>query len=142
MRYVLLSLLLATACTLTNPPRQTTARDEAPPVSMIPLDTGNLGYYYPDASRRAKEMGEVVVRLTIGPTGVLEEPIDIDLGQSASYPRLLDATRKIFRRRQFAIGDGYTRTVTASVLFEIEPCGHIPRTKDVNFYIDVCIAPL
>jgi hypothetical protein len=45
--------------------------------------------------------------------------------QSTSYLRLLDATRKIFHRRQFAVGDGYRRTVTASIVFEIAPCGTI-----------------
>jgi outer membrane biosynthesis protein TonB len=135
-------LLLATGCTSGSAPRQTTARDETPPISMLPLDTSTLDYYYPDASRRAKETGRVVARLTIGANGVPEEPIDIDSEQSTSYPRLLDATRKIFRRRQFAIGDGYSRTVTASVVFEIAPCGNIPHVKDVNFHLDVCLQPV
>jgi hypothetical protein len=138
---LLLFLLQATGCASTHVPRQTTARDGAPPISMLPLDTANLDYYYPDASRRAKEVGEVVARLTIGANGIAEEPIDIDTEQSTSYPRLLDATRKIFHRRQFAIGDGYRRTVTASVVFQSAPCGKIPHAKDVNFHMDVCIEP-
>jgi len=74
------------------------------------------------------------------------------LGEAAQYPYelrfiansfaiLLDATRKIFHRRQFAIGDGYGRTVTASVEFQSVPCGKIPHAKDVNFHMDVCIEP-
>jgi Gram-negative bacterial TonB protein C-terminal len=139
---VLLFLLLAAGCASTDMPGQSTARDQAPPISMLPPDTANLNYYYPDASRRAKEVGQVIARLTIGANGIAEEPIDIDTERSSSYPRLLDATRKIFRRKQFAIGDGYSRTVAASVVFEIEPCGNIPHAKDVNFYFDVCIPPL
>jgi hypothetical protein len=112
-------------------------------VTGLPLDalTKSVTEYNADHKKRAKEEGRVVVRLVIGPAGVPEEPIDIDLEQSTSYPRLLDAARRIFRRRQFAIGDGYRRTVTASVVFEMAPCGHTPHAKDVNFYVDVCLEP-
>jgi Gram-negative bacterial TonB protein C-terminal len=104
-------------------------------------DSTPLYYYYPDASQRAREEGQVIVRLTISAIGIPEEPIDIDTEQSTPYPRLLEATRKIFHGQHFAIGDGYRRTVSASVIFEIAPCGNISHARDVNFYLDVCLPP-
>jgi hypothetical protein len=74
-------------------------------VTGLPLDalTKSVTEYNADHKKRAKEEGRVVVRLVIGPAGVPEEPIDIDLEQSTSYPRLLDAARRIFS--QTAIRD-------------------------------------
>jgi hypothetical protein len=78
----------------------------------------------------------------IGADGIPEEPITIDEALSTSFPRLLDATRKIFHRRKLVVDDGYRRSIAASVVFEIEPCGLLSHYKDVNIYLNVCIPPL
>jgi outer membrane biosynthesis protein TonB len=100
------SLSLACGCTSTPAPRQTAEHTEAPPISMQYTNSTPLYYYYPDASQRAKEEGRVVVRLTIGATGVPEEPIDIDEQQSTSYPRLLEATSSYFTESNLRLATG------------------------------------
>ena len=54
--------------------------------------------YYPSFSKRAGEQGEVIVRLTIDETGVVE---DVRLLQSSSYPRLDTAAMEIGKRYRF-----------------------------------------
>ena len=54
--------------------------------------------YYPSFSKRAGEQGEVVVRLIINETGVVE---DARLLQSSSYPRLDNAAMEIGKRYRF-----------------------------------------
>jgi periplasmic protein TonB len=54
--------------------------------------------YYPSFSKRAGEQGEVVVRLIIDETGVVE---DARLLQSSSYPRLDRAAMEIGKRYRF-----------------------------------------
>ena len=54
--------------------------------------------YYPSFSKRAGEQGEVIVRLTIDETGVVE---DVRLLQSSSYPRLDNAAMEIGKRYRF-----------------------------------------
>ena len=54
--------------------------------------------YYPSFSKRAGEQGEVIVRLTIDETGVVEE---VRLLQSSSYPRLDTAAMEIGKRYRF-----------------------------------------
>lgn len=54
--------------------------------------------YYPSFSKRAGEQGEVVVRLIIDETGVVE---DARLLQSSSYPRLDRAAIEIGKRYRF-----------------------------------------
>ena len=107
----------------------------APPQPMI----ADINAYYPDPSRRAKDVGRVVVHFTIGATGVPEEPITIDEQQSDAHPRLLNATRQIFHKLQFETGDAYKRDVTASVVFELAPCGSIPHANDVDYRVNLCL---
>jgi protein TonB len=54
--------------------------------------------YYPSFSKRAGEQGEVVVRLIIDESGVVE---DVRLLQSSSYPRLDRAAIEIGKRYRF-----------------------------------------
>ena len=54
--------------------------------------------YYPSFSKRSGEQGEVVVRLIIDETGIVEE---VALLRSSSFPRLDRAATEIGRRYRF-----------------------------------------
>jgi DNA-binding beta-propeller fold protein YncE len=107
----------------------------APPQPTI----AGINDYYPDASKRAKDVGRVVVHFTIGASGVPEEPITIDERQSDAHPRLQNATRQIFHKLQFEAGDAYKRDLTASVVFELAPCGNISHANDVDYRVNLCL---
>jgi hypothetical protein len=49
--------------------------------------------------------------------------------QSTTYPRLLRSHPKYFADCPLKTGDAYKRDVTASVVFEIAPCGNIPHAQ-------------
>src|ERR1700722_16333533 len=61
----------------------------APPLPERYL-TGNLNEYYPDASKRAHETGEVIVEFAVAGDGAVQH-ITVNEQRSAPYPRLSDA---------------------------------------------------
>ena len=109
---ILASAILASASTQVDTASEVLAT-VAPPTSSggvsgtpIQTDIGKLivvyqpdaDPYYPSFSKRAGEQGEVVVRLIINETGVVE---DARLLQSSSYPRLDNAAMEIGKRYRF-----------------------------------------
>jgi TonB family protein len=98
--------------------------------------------YYPDASKRAHETGEVVLRFHIGPDGIARGPFVADAERSTGSPRLIDAAQKVFYRHRFEAGESYRHDVTASVLFEIMPCGRLQATTGLDYYQRLCIDPI
>ena len=98
--------------------------------------------YYPDASKRARETGEVILRFRIGADGMAQEPFIVDEANSTSAPRLIKAAKQLFQRSRYEIGDHYRHEVTASVLFEIMPCGKIQQASGFDYYYHLCIPPL
>jgi protein TonB len=89
-------------------PNATVAPATAPGASGTPIQTdiGKLvvifqpdaDAYYPSFSKRSGEQGEVVVRLIIDESGIVEE---VALLRSSSFPRLDRAATEIGRRYRF-----------------------------------------
>jgi hypothetical protein len=95
---------------------------------------------YPDASMRAKERGEVILHFKIGADGIAQEPFVLDEATTGAR-RLIEAAEKLFHRTHYAVGDHYRHEVTASVLFEIMPCGALKATLGLDYYLSLCIPP-
>ena len=82
------------------------ASSSGPSGTPIQTDIGKLvvlyqpdaDAYYPSFSKRSGEQGEVVVRLIIDETGIVE---DVALLRSSSFPRLDRAAAEIGRRYRF-----------------------------------------
>lgn len=78
--------------------------NESPPKTQVNISKLTVVFqpdadtYYPSFSKRAGEMGEVVVRLIVGEDGQVEE---VRLLQSSTYPRLDRAAMEIGRQYLF-----------------------------------------
>jgi hypothetical protein len=134
------ALLFVAACTATNGQahRGTETILYAPrPLGVIQDPTP----YYPDASKRRTETGEVILHFRIGADGIAQEPFVVDDASTAT-PRLIDTAKKLFLRSRYEIGERYRHEVTASVLFEIMPCGKLQQTSGLDYYYNLCIPPL
>jgi len=134
-------LLFVAACTVTNghADRGTETILYAPrPLKMEQDPTP----YYPDASKRAKETGEVILHFRIGADGMAQEPFILDEAHSTSAPRLIKAAKQLFQRSRYEIGERYRHEVTASVLFQIMPCGKLQQASGLDYYYNLCIPPL
>ena len=133
--------LLVAACTVTSgqADRGTETILYAPrPLNRI---VDGLSGFYPDASKRATETGEVILHFRMGADGVAEEPFVVDETHSTA-PRLVKAAEQLFHRSQYEIGERYRHEVTASVLFEIMPCGKLQQTSGLDYYYRLCNPPL
>jgi hypothetical protein len=97
--------------------------------------------YYPDASKRAHETGEVIIHFHIGANGIAQPPFVVD-EKTREFPRLVEAAQKILYRTRYESGERYRHEVTASVLFEIRPCGELSQTPGLDYYYRLCIAPI
>jgi TonB family protein len=145
MRIAVVFLCAADGCTTSSETR-TPARA---PVSAAPVapplperyKNGDFVEYYPDASRRAHESGEVVVEFTVGPQGLVDEPITVSEEESAAFPRLQKAARQIAQGMRFPVGDAYKRTLTASIVFEISACGSVPHSGGTDYDLNLCLKP-
>jgi outer membrane biosynthesis protein TonB len=134
-----MSALLLTACTVTNghADRSSETILYAPRLLNRIMDPWD---YYPDASKRAIETGEVVLHFRIGADGIAEEPFVVDEAHSTA-PRLVKAARQLFQRSRYEIGEPYRHEVTASVLFEIMPCWKLQPTSGLDYYYRLCNPP-
>lgn len=112
----------------------------APPLPGRYL-TGNLNEYYPDASKRAHETGEVIVNFTVAANGVVNN-IAVNEHASAPYPRLLNAATKIVQELKLAVGDNYKTSLSMSIDFEIAPCGNVPHSPGPDYFTFLCIEPI
>lgn len=61
---------------------------------------------------------------------------------TTARPRLIAAAKMLFSRSRYEAGDHYRHEVTASVLFEIMPCGQLRQTPSLDYYYNLCIPPL
>jgi TonB family protein len=114
----------------------------APPLPAELRDGGQkLLDYYPDASRRAHEQGRVVVKLQIDASGARSHVIEVDHERTHAASRLEDAAVKILKGAQFETGDTYRKDVTASILFELEPCGAVTHDPTADYRIALCLDP-
>lgn len=122
----------------TEPAKQTTA-SVAPPLPNI-LTRTHLEYY-PDASKRAKEQGRVVLKIHLDPSGAIDLPMQIDGESTDAAPRLQDAAQKILRGTKFETGGNYKKDLAVSIVFELAPCGSVAHALTANYRIDVCLDP-
>jgi hypothetical protein len=97
--------------------------------------------FYPDASKRAHETGEVVLHFRIGADGMAKDPFVVDEAHSTA-PRLVKAAEQLLQLGRFETGEGFRRNVTGSVLFEIMPCGKLPQTSGLDYYYRLCNLPI
>jgi TonB family protein len=112
----------------------------APPLPERYLN-GNFLEYYPDASKRAHETGEVIVKFTVAANGVVNN-IAVNEQGSVPLPRLLNAAVKIVQGLKLAVGDNYKTSLTMSIVFEIAPCGNVPHSSGPDYFTFLCIDPI
>ncbi len=130
-------LLFLGACAV-SPDRGSKDIRYAPPPRKVMNDATA---WYPDASKRARETGEVILHFHIGADGIAEEPFVVDDASTAT-PRLIDAAKNMFLRSRYEIGERYRHEVAASVLFEFMPCGEIHQAPGLDYYYTLCIPPI
>jgi hypothetical protein len=136
-----LAFLLFAACTTTNnrAERGTEAIVFAPRSLEKRLSPSD---YYPDASKRAHETGEVIFHFHIGSDGIAQPPFVAD-ETSKDFPRLIEAAQKILRDTRYEGGESYRHEVTASILFELMlDCGKLQSTSGIDYYYRLCVLPL
>jgi hypothetical protein len=98
--------------------------------------------YYPDASKRAYETGEVILHFHIGSDGMAQAPFVVD-ETTKDFPRLIETAQKILNGTRYESGERYRHAVTASVLFELMPdCGKLQSTSGLDYYYRLCVLPL
>jgi outer membrane biosynthesis protein TonB len=118
--FVLLVLVFAGGCVtdrhIQEPPIQTTLA--APPLPEGLSDGQDLLDCYPNVSKRLHDQGRVVVKLQIGASGAIEQPLQIDRERTDATSQLEAAALKIFSGRRFGVGEHYKKNVAVSVVFE------------------------
>src|SRR5271156_6369952 len=131
---------LVTACATINrrSERPNSIRFAPRPLRVIQDPTP----YYPDASKRAKETGEVILHFHIGAGGLVQGPFDVDIAHSIAAPRLIFAAKQLFQGSRYEVGEQYRHDVTASVLFELMPCGKIKQASGFDYYYHLCNPPI
>jgi TonB family protein len=138
-------LCATVGCNTTGETRAAASAPQSAPPVAPPLPerykNGSSIEYYPDASRRAHESGEVVVEFTVGPKGLVDEPIAVNEQKSAAFPRLQNAARQIAQGIRFPVDDAYKRTLTASIVFEISDCGTVRHSGGADYDLNLCLNP-
>ena len=141
--FVLLVLVFAGGCVTDRhtqePPIQTTLA--APPLPQGLSDGQDLLDFYPNVSKRLHDQGRVVVKLQIGASGSLEQPIQIDRERTNATNQLEEAALKIFSGRRFGVGENYKKNVTVSIVFELLPCGAVTQDPTADYRINICLDP-
>lgn len=113
----------------------------AAPILFAPRTTSlvrPLGDFYPDASLRAREVGQVVLHFHIGDDGWAKEPFEVDVAATEATARLIYAAQKMFRATRYEAGERFRHDVTGSVVFEIMPCGKIVPLARLDYYYHLC----
>jgi hypothetical protein len=108
----------------------------------------NPDAYYFNSSVRLGETGVVVLRFSIGPDGKAREPIlhddptIADLAASGdrqrTAQRLIEAAERYIRAATFDARGVRKRHLTASVVFEIKPCGKIGPPGTYDYAVRLC----
>ena len=138
VRIVLISVLLAGGCA--------SPKLVDKPLLVAPLLperylTGDLNEYYPDASKRAHESGEVIVDFTIAADGIVQY-IAVNEQRSVQLPRLLKAATQIVQGLKMAIGEKCKTSLSMSIVFEIAPCGNVPHSPGPDYFTFLCVDPI
>jgi Gram-negative bacterial TonB protein C-terminal len=134
------AVLLIAACTTPN--SRTDRGTEAFVFAPRSLENNlSPSEYYPDASKRAHETGEVILHFHIGSDGKARAPFVVD-ETTKGFPRLVEAAQKILSNSRYESGERYRHEVTASVLFEMPPdCGKLHFTSGLDYYYRLCVEP-
>jgi TonB family protein len=137
----LLSAVIASGCTTAKQPVDKVAPPAlvAPPLPPFYRSVQLVSANYPEASRRTGEQGRVVVQFDIDLTGRVSGPVDIDKKQSNDHPHLILAAQRLFHGAHFPVRRIYKRTITASILFEIAPCGTLAHAPGVDYTVNFCV---
>ncbi len=101
-----------TAVAVDAPPAETPAPAVTPPGFDADY-LNNPPPRYPEASRRAREQGEVILKVLVSPKGGAE---DVQLHSSSGFSRLDNAAMRAVARWRFTPARQAGRTVTAWVL--------------------------
>jgi hypothetical protein len=128
---VLPALLFVAGC-----PSHAVAPPLPDPLRSVPSEG-----YYPNFARSRKETGEIILRFSVGPTGRIDEPVVVD-ERSVQMPRLIDASRRLLHGAKFRVGDKYKKDLTASIVFEISPCGTVQHSPGADYNLNLCVDPL
>jgi Gram-negative bacterial TonB protein C-terminal len=96
--------------------------------------------YYPNFARLRNETGEIIIQIWVEPTGRIGEPIVVD-EKSVQFPRLIDAARGLLSGAKVRVGDKYKKTLTASIVFEISPCGIVQHSPGADYNLNLCVDP-
>jgi Gram-negative bacterial TonB protein C-terminal len=139
--FLLLALMVLPGCVAGRHAPAIPAPRAAPPIPKRLSDGQKLLDYYPDASKRAHEQGRVVIKLQIGASGELEQPIQIDRERTDATARLAEAAQKILSGAKFDVGDTYKKNVTVSIVFELVPCGAVTHDPTTDYRINLCLDP-
>jgi len=107
----------------------------APSILAPPRDAGE---YYPAASLRSGETGQVVLRFTVNADGKAVEPFTMDGTSGSSTYRLIVAAEQYLRDSKFGTGPHYKKVLTAIFVFELTPCGTLEHSLVHDYAIDLC----
>ena len=116
-----------------NHPTVSRAQSATPPRLLSSINEFNA--FYPPASRRLGETGRVVVHFAVTDDGRVQFPVATEALDSSS-PRFVVAVEKILHQLRFAASETERRTLTASFVFELQPCEFThPSNQDYTFNI-------
>ena len=107
---------------------------------MVAPTAASSSTYYPDASRRANETGLVVLHFSVAKNGKAEGPFLMDDKAMATAPsvRLINAAELYLRHADFETNTRHEGLLTASVIFELEPCGSLKHAPIHDYAINLC----
>jgi hypothetical protein len=83
----------------------------------------------------------VILHFHIGSEGISQAPFVVDEATKA-VPRLIEEAQKMLRDTHYEGGEHYRHEVTASVLFEIMPCGKLQQMSGLDYYYRLCVPPM
>lgn len=135
---LVLAFFLVAACSTTNgqPDRGAQTIRFAPRSLAKNLSPSE---YYPDASRRAHETGEVILHFKIGTDGMAQAPYVVDETTKA-VPRLIEEVQKMLRDTHYESGEHYRHAVTAGVEL-MSDRGKLQSTLGIDYYYRLCVPP-
>jgi TonB family protein len=122
--------------------RESVEQTPAPVAPPLPYNLSRTHLeYYPDASKRAREQGRVVVNLHLDPSGAVGLPMQIDRGKTDAAPRLEDAAQKMLSGSKFETAENYKKSLVVSIVFELAPCGTVAHEPTADYRINICLDP-
>jgi len=119
-------------------PSQAAVPDTVPALTGAPRDASE---YYPPASLRSGETGLVVLGFTLNADGKAIEPFTLEGTSGSSSYRLILAAEHYIRDARFGTGWHSTRRLSASIVFEMAPCGLLTQSVGADYTVNLCREP-